>query len=125
IMPSTPGILSASAASIFFTRACGIGLTRILQNTMPSARKSSAYFAAPVTLASRSGGVKFFPTSLYAMSRLPGGMHHRLQIMVIGAAAAQVAGHRVARLLDRGFRIGMQQSARRHDLARRAEAALR
>ena len=52
---ATPGMASASAASIRRTRACGIGLSSSLQNNMPSARKSSAYLARPVTFATRSG----------------------------------------------------------------------
>ncbi len=54
-MPCTPGIASAADASMLMTRACGRGLGISLTNTMPSARKSSAYFARPVTLATRSG----------------------------------------------------------------------
>ena len=54
---TTPSIASASVASIL-TRACGIVLVSRRQNSMPSARKSSAYLARPVTLAARSGGVK-------------------------------------------------------------------
>ena len=46
---------------MLFTRACGIGLSSSLQKAMPSARKSSAYLALPVTLARTSGGVKFLP----------------------------------------------------------------
>jgi hypothetical protein len=62
--PSTPSILSAADVSMFFTRACGMGLVSSRQNTMPSARKSSEYFASPVTFASTSCGVKFLPMSL-------------------------------------------------------------
>ena len=47
---TTPSIASASVASIL-TRACGIVLVSRRQNSMPSARKSSAYLARPVTLA--------------------------------------------------------------------------
>jgi hypothetical protein len=36
-------------------RACGRGLGISLMKTMPSARKSSAYLAWPVTLATMSG----------------------------------------------------------------------
>ena len=54
---TTPSIASASVASIL-TRACGIVLVSRRQNSMPSARKSSAYLARPVTLAAISGGVK-------------------------------------------------------------------
>ncbi len=43
--------------SMLFTRACGIGLSTSFAKSMPSARKSSAYFAFPVTLATRSGVV--------------------------------------------------------------------
>src|SRR5690606_35919312 len=58
--------------SILLTRACGIGLVSSLQNTMPSARKSSAYFARPVTFASRSGGTKSLPISgSYAICDTP------------------------------------------------------
>jgi hypothetical protein len=54
---TTPSIASASLASMR-TRACGIVLVSKRQNSMPSARKSSAYLALPVTLACKSGGVK-------------------------------------------------------------------
>ena len=62
--PSTPGIASASLASMLVTRACGIGLSIRRQNTMPSARKSSAYLALPVTLPWMSGGTKFLPNNM-------------------------------------------------------------
>ena len=52
---STPGIASAARVSRFRTRPCGIGLSSSFVNSMPSARKSSAYFARPVTFATRSG----------------------------------------------------------------------
>ena len=51
----TPGIASASLVSMRSTFAWGIGLTSSLANSMPSARKSSAYLARPVTFATRSG----------------------------------------------------------------------
>jgi hypothetical protein len=47
----TPGMARAALASMFLTRACGIGLRRSLAKSIPSARKSSAYLARPVTLA--------------------------------------------------------------------------
>lgn len=53
----TPGIAIAALVSMRVTFACGIGLKSSLQNSMPSARKSSVYFAFPVTLATRSGVV--------------------------------------------------------------------
>ena len=53
-MPSTPGIASAALASIPRTRAWGIGLSSSFRNTIPSARKSSAYLARPVTFDRRS-----------------------------------------------------------------------
>jgi hypothetical protein len=74
------------------TLACGMGLKSNLQNTMPSTRKSSAYFALPVTLPRRSGGVKSFPSNLYAMSRSLCRTHYRVQVVVIGAATAEIAG---------------------------------
>ncbi len=48
-------IASAALVSRCFTRACGIGLRSSLANSIPSTRKSSAYFALPVTFATRSG----------------------------------------------------------------------
>ena len=63
-MPRKPGTLLAAEVSMLRTRACGIGLVRVLQNAMRSARKSSAYFARPVTFARTSTGVKSFPMSL-------------------------------------------------------------
>ena len=48
---------SAALASMLRTRACGIGLRRSLVKSIPSARKSSAQRALPVTFATRSGGV--------------------------------------------------------------------
>ena len=47
----------AALVSMLFTRACGIGLSSSLMKSIPSARKSSAYFACPVTFATRSGVV--------------------------------------------------------------------
>jgi hypothetical protein len=44
--------------------ACGIGLARSFVKSIPSARKSSAYFARPVIFATRSCGAKLFPISL-------------------------------------------------------------
>src|SRR5215831_6869599 len=72
-----------------------------------------------------SGGVKFLPMRSYAMSRLPGGPHDRIEIVIVGAAAAEIARERVARLVAGRLRIGLEQCHRRHDLTRRAEAALR
>ena len=63
-MSTTPSMASASEASMLRTRACGIGLVSSLQNSMPSARKSSAYLARPVTLATTSGGTKSLPIRL-------------------------------------------------------------
>ena len=56
-MALTPGIASAALASMCVTLACGIGLRSSFANSIPSARKSSAYFAFPVTFATRSGVV--------------------------------------------------------------------
>jgi len=53
----TPGIASAALVSMFRTRAWGIGLRSSFAKSIPSARKSSAYFAFPVTFATRSGVV--------------------------------------------------------------------
>src|SRR5215813_4946334 len=72
-----------------------------------------------------SGGVKFLPIRSYAILRLPGGAHHRIEIMVIGAAAAEIARHRMASLVARRFGVHLEQGDRRDDLAGRAEAALR
>ncbi len=60
---TTPSMARASEASIERTRAWGMGLVHSRQKSMPSARKSSAYFAWPVTLARTSGGVKSLPIS--------------------------------------------------------------
>src|SRR5215471_16521845 len=124
-MPSTPLILSAADVSMRRILACGIGLVRDLQNTMPSARKSSAYLARPVTLAVTSTGTKSLPMRLYAMSSLPGCAHDGSQVVVVGSAPADVAGHGAPRLLDRRFGVGLQQGHGRDDLAGRTEAALR
>src|ERR1700712_1827447 len=97
-------------------------------NTMPSARKSSAYFASPVTFATTSCGVKSTPRCLYAMVDLRGvacGAHDGIQIIVVSRAPAQVAGHRMARFFARGIRVALQQRHRSDHLARGAEAALR
>src|SRR6266566_9122027 len=71
-----------------------------------------------------SGGVKFLPIRSYAMLRLPGGAHHRIEIMVISAAAAEIAGERKAGLVARRFGVHLEERDPRHDLAGRAEAAL-
>src|SRR5262249_38716960 len=64
------------------------GAAQQLAEDMPSARKSSAYFALPGTLATTSGGMKFLPTSLYATSTLPRRAHDASEIMIVGTAAA-------------------------------------
>src|SRR5215468_3793172 len=104
-MPSTPLILSAAEVSMRRILACGIVLVRDLQNTMPSARKSSAYLARPVTLAVTSTGTKSLPTRLYAISSLPGCAHDGSEIVVVGSAPADVAGHREPRLVYRRLRV--------------------
>src|SRR6266849_9547949 len=72
-----------------------------------------------------SGGVKFLPIRSYAMLRLPGGAHHRIEIMIVGAAAAEIAGERKASLVARRFGVHLEERDRRHDLAGRAETTLR
>src|SRR5438132_1024774 len=42
---------SAALASMYLTRACGMVLSSSLQNSIPLARKSSAYLDWPVTFA--------------------------------------------------------------------------
>ena len=63
-MTSTPGIASAALVSMLRTRPWGMGLGSSFANSIPSARKSSAYFARPVTLATRSAVEYFLPISL-------------------------------------------------------------
>ena len=50
---------------------------------------------------------------------------HALQIIVIGATPAEIAGQRLAHLVDGRIRVGLEQRHRRHHLAGRAKAALR
>src|SRR5271154_3412525 len=116
-MPITPLILRAAEVSMRRMRACGIGLVSVLQNTMPSARKSSAYFARPVTLATTSAGGKFLPMRLYAISSLPRCAHDGFEVVVVGPAPAEVAGHGEACLIDGRLGVVLQQRTRRHDLA--------
>src|SRR5579871_6055359 len=124
-MPTTPLIFSAADVSMRRILACGIGLVSVLANTMPSARKSSAYLARPVTLAWTSTGTKFLPTRLYAISSLPGCAHDGLEVVVVGSAPADVAGHGAPRLVDRRLRGVFQECDGRDDLPGRTEAALR
>ena len=63
-MAATPGRASAALVSMRRTRPCGIGLTSSFANSMPSARKSSAYLARPVTFATRSAVEYGLPISL-------------------------------------------------------------
>src|SRR5258706_15952685 len=72
-----------------------------------------------------SGGVKFLPISSYAMFRLPGGAHRRIEIMVIGPGAAEIAGERKASVVAGRFWSHLEERNRGHDLAGRAETALR
>src|SRR5450432_3962531 len=104
-MPSTPLILSAAEVSTRRIFARGIGLVSVLQNTMPSALKSSAYLARPVTLAVTSTGTKFLPTRLYAISSLLCCAHDGLEIMIVGTAPTEIAGHCEPRLVNRRFGI--------------------
>src|SRR5690606_19826291 len=108
--------------------ACGCGLDSSRANTMPSTRKSSAYFASPVIFATTSWGMKSCPRCLCAtmdLLRPAGRAHHRIEVVVVGTAAAQVAGHGQPRFLARGRRILLQQRHGGDHLARRAEATLR
>ena len=52
---------SAADASMPLILAWGMGLVSSFAKIMPSARKSSAYLALPVTLARTSGGTKSLP----------------------------------------------------------------
>src|SRR5690606_10880963 len=109
-------------------RACGWGEDSSRANTMPSTRKSSVNFASPVTLAITSCGMKSCPRCLSAMVDLlqvAGRAHHRVQVIVVRAAAAEVAGHGLARLFPRRRGIFLQQRHGRDHLPRRAESALR
>jgi hypothetical protein len=54
MIATTPGIAMAALVSMLRMRACGIGLSSSFAKSIPSARKSSAYFARPVTFATRS-----------------------------------------------------------------------
>src|SRR5437879_268526 len=71
-----------------------------------------------------SGGVKFFPIRSYAMSRLPRRAHYGIEIVVIGTAAAEIAGQRMTGFVPRRLRIDLEQGYGRHNLAGRAKAAL-
>src|SRR5262249_30823478 len=122
--PTTPLILSAAEVSMRRILACGIGLVSVLENTMPSARKSSAYLARPVTLAWTSTGTKFLPMRLYAISSLPGCAHDGFEVVVVGAAPADVAGHGASRLVNRGLGVVLQERDGGDHLTRRTEAAL-
>src|SRR6185369_1469821 len=113
---------------MFFTRACGYGLESRRANTMPSARKSSAYLASPVTFATTSCGVKSWPSSLCAMVDLrgvAGRAHYGVQVVVVSTTAEQVARHGMPGLLARGLRVLLQQGHGCHDLPRCAETTLR
>src|SRR5688500_15647478 len=95
---------------------------------MPSTRKSSAYFASPVTLAMTSCGMKSRPRCLRATMDLrgvAGRKHDGAQVVVIGTAAAQVARHGMPGLLARGAGILLQPGHGGDHLAGCAEAALR
>src|SRR5262249_4931797 len=107
-MPRKPGTRLAAETSILRIHACGMGLVSVLQNAMRSARKSSAYFARPVTLATTSTGVKSLPMSFSAISRLPCCAHDGLEIVIVRSAPAEIAGHRDARFFDRRFGILFQ-----------------
>ena len=69
--------------------------------------------------------MKFLPMRLQAILRVLRGPHDGIQIVIVGTAAAQVAGHRETRFVSGRVRVCLQQRHRRHDLARGAEAALR
>src|SRR5215813_9200141 len=58
-------------------------------------------------------------------SRLPSGPHDRVEIVIVGTTPAEIAGESVTCLVTGRLWIGLEQRHRRHDLARRAEAALR
>src|ERR1051325_646050 len=97
---------------------------------MPGSAKSSVYFAWPVTRRGSSRRLMAEPKMRDAMARPPSGLHagggfthRRDDVLVAGAAAERpfqaVAHFRLARIC-----VALQQVARGHDHARRAEAAL-
>ena len=64
-IPTSPSIESMAEVSILTTFPCAIGLVYIRAKTIPSALKSSAKRALPVTFPRISGGTKSFPICLY------------------------------------------------------------
>ena len=105
---------------------CGIGLSRAWQNSMPSARKSSAYFALPgdlreqvrrrVVLADQlviAAGLSVrddLSSTSHALrtSSCICAVHQRGENLVVVLAAAQVAGNAVRQFRARGIRVCLQ-----------------
>src|SRR5579872_1210874 len=150
-MPFTPGMARASRASMCKIRACGYGLSSSFAKIMPSTRKSSAYFAFPVTLAIMSGVVKFSPTSfallegvlavtsgryvvlalesireldMFHSPRKFSASHQRIQNLVVILASAQITRHSARKFSTSRIRIGLEESNSGHDESGHAKGAL-
>src|SRR4030095_16452971 len=101
----TPGNASAFDVSIETMRACGCGLRSTRPMSWPARLKSAPKRARPVTLSTPSGRMVRVPTVLapllmlsamsLSLSHHGGGVHHRVDDLVVARVAAEGAGQPV------------------------------
>src|SRR5690348_4958590 len=131
----TPGSLSAAFTSMERMRAWGWGLRSTLPISIPGMVASAPKRARPVTLSNPSGRAGRVPTTLNlrasglsrgmsGSSHVSGGGHHRADDLVITGATAKIASKPEADFMLGRLLVFLQQLARGHQHARRADAAL-
>src|SRR5262245_6671598 len=133
----TPGSASAFEVSIETIRACAWGLRSTRPTSWPGRLKSAPNRARPVTLSTPSGRTVRVPTYVWgrscsvvvtsAMSAPPhvgGRVHHRLDVLVVPRAAAEIARQPEAYFRLGRLEIPLEQRLGRDEHARRADAAL-
>src|SRR2546425_285404 len=149
----TPGIFAAFEVSTRTRRACGTGDRCSLQNSIRGRTMSSANFVTPAhfdrpstlrTAVPTTRRARWFPrpppgartldppAMEHLLRRLrirvshpPGGQLDRLEDLDVPSAAAQIAGQRLADLLARRFRPGVEERLRGAQNSGSAVAALR
>src|SRR5579871_3767818 len=133
----TPGSLSAARTSMDRMRACAWGLRSTLPTSIPGMVASAPKRARPVTLSMPSGragrvpmtlnlrtSVDVLSSGISGSSHFLGGGHDRTHDLVVTGAAAKIAGKPEADFVFARLLVLLQQFARGHQHARRADAAL-
>src|SRR4029453_12790947 len=107
-------------------RACACGLARRAACSTAGRVMSAMYCARPLTFSRISRRGTLCPTTVKdsAMRSAFGRETDRVDDLAEAGAAAEVAGHPFADVVDSGFGVALQEGVCGHQHAGRAEAAL-